>query len=590
MTMNELNVVRLATKPEQPATRIGSTELGCFYLKEVIGKGSYGTSYLADQLGFDRVAVVKIAHADLLTSRDAGLVRRRFAEELRAATRIQHPNLVTLYTAGETADGLPAIAMELAPGDPLEDLLAAHPDGMPPALVRPAFAQLGSALAALHGAGVVHRDLSPRNVILNQGPPVEVKVLDFGVAKLSGRPRLTYGAVGTPRYMAPEQVIGRAVAASDIFALGAMLWWALTGQEYRCEALTIEDINDATRDPLRVADPRTIDERIPAEIANLVSRMLAHGEQRRPSAEEFCKRWTRVSIQLRPRVRRRPHQVLPPPVTPPSSGSISAPPSFGSLPTTSRSQPARNAAGPRVMVVDANPITQHLVVGCLRRAGCRVRGSADPRDATRSSPGSFDLVVVSTEVPDADAIDIARYLQEYHCGEWVVLTGQGSLDDRMKEVGVRDLVSVPADFERLSGLVDLLRGELTLRESSRPTTTDAVDREALERLRDADPQMLQEAIELFLGQTPESLARISESHDRSDLESIRDECRSLSTSARALGASHLARLAHAAAELVREGDHGCIPGFVTEMEREYGLVFRALMDVHATTFRHESIR
>ncbi|MEX1363318.1 MAG: Hpt domain-containing protein, partial [Nannocystaceae bacterium] len=341
--------------------------------------------------------------------------------------------------------------------------------------------------------------------------------------------------------------------------------------------------NNAARDPLRVADPRTIDDGIPADIAELVGRMLAHGEHRRPSAEEFCARWERVSSQLRPRLRPRPRPGTPPPAASPSSGSVSAPPSFGSLPTTSTSQPPRTASGPRVMVVDANPITQHLVVGCLRRAGCRVRASADPREATRSSPGSVDLVVVSTEIPDADAIDIARYLQEYHPSEWVVFTGQGQLDDPMKEVGVRDLVGVPAGFERLSGLIDLLRGELTLRDSSRPTTIDAVDREALERLRDADPGILQEAIELFLGQTPESLARISESHARGDLKSVRDECRSLSTSARALGASHLARLAHAAAELVREGDHGCVPGFVTEMEREYGLVFSALMDVHSTT-------
>jgi HPt (histidine-containing phosphotransfer) domain-containing protein len=105
----------------------------------------------------------------------------------------------------------------------------------------------------------------------------------------------------------------------------------------------------------------------------------------------------------------------------------------------------------------------------------------------------------------------------------------------------------------------------------------------LDALRDHDPVVVQETIEMFLGQTPETLARIAESHQRQDPRAVRDECRTLATSARALGANHLARLAHAAAELVHEGDLDHVPGFVTEMEREYGLVFRALMDVHAAT-------
>ncbi|MCB9713817.1 MAG: protein kinase [Myxococcales bacterium] len=585
--MNELSIVPLRQHAGSTMDRIGSVELGCFRLKEILGRGSYGTSYLAEQEGFDRDAVVKIAHAELLRSRDADLIRRRFADELRAATRIEHPNLVTLFTAGETADGLPAIAMELAPGHPLEDLLAAHSRGLPPELVRPTFAQLGSALAALHGAGVVHRDLSPRNVMLDPGPPAKVKVLDFGVAKLSGRPRHTYGAVGTPRYMAPEQVIGRAVPASDVFAMGAMLWWALTGVEYRSDALTIEDLHAAALDPRRIADPRDLVPELPGEVAQLVGRMLSHDEHQRPTAEAFCTRWRRVSMQLRPRPVSRPRPVAAPQGPRPSSiASVSAPPSFGSLPESSATpSSAPGTTGPRALVVDANPVTQHLLAGNLRRSGCRVKGTRDPRDATRSSSDAFDLVVISTEIPDADALDVARYLEEYHPNQWVVLSGPGDRDEVMARTGARDLIGVPGDFGRLDELVDLLRGELALRESSRPQGPNAIDVDVLANLRASDPTVVQEVIEMFVGETPEALARIGEAHLRREGKAIFDLCRTLSTSSRALGASHLARLAHAAAELVREGDLDCIPGFVAEMEREYGLVFQALMQLHTASHR-----
>lgn len=228
--MNEANVIPMQTSRANSASRIGSVELGCFRLEEVIGRGSYGITYRAEQLGFDRDVVVKIAHADLLDSRDGELVRRRFEDELRAATRVEHPNLVTLYTAGETSDGLPAIAMELVTGDVLEDLLLAYPGGLPATLLVPAFTQLASALAALHAADVVHRDLSPRNIMFDTSSErlPRLKVLDFGVARLRGRPRHTVGAVGTPRYMAPEQLYGEvADARADQFAFAVSLYEAL---------------------------------------------------------------------------------------------------------------------------------------------------------------------------------------------------------------------------------------------------------------------------------------------------------------------------------------------------------------------------
>ena len=583
--MEELNAASLYRADD---ARIGTTELGCFRLRQIIGRGSFGTSFLADQVGFDREAVIKIAHAALFESRDADLIRRRFAEELRAATRVQHPNLVTLYTAGETSDALPVIAMEFVPGRPLGDLLAASRDGLSATLLQPAFAQLGSAVAALHDAGVVHRDLSPNNVVLDTGPPIKIKVLDFGVAKVRGRPRMTYGAVGTPRYMAPEQVIGRAVPASDIFAMGAILWWALTGQEYRNDALTLEDLHHVALAGTPRPDPREISPDIPVDVAALVGQMVAHVESERPTAQEFCARWRSVAPQLRPggpSTRR-----LPPPPSIPSantSGSSIAIERPGAAP---RSATARGS-GPRVLLVDGNSITQHLMAGCLRRAGCRVRSTGDPRDATRSESPTFDMVVLSSELADADPLDVAQYLHECHPTVWIVLAGPAPDPTRADAAGVRASVGVPHGFERLTALVDELTSELALRNSA-TGREGAIDRTALEHLHRDDPHVVREAIELFLGQTPESLARIDDAHQQHDIAAIRQQCRSLSTGARALGANHLARLAHALGELVEDGDLAPVSGFVSEMEREYGLVFRALMDVHssASTTTQQSVR
>ncbi|MCA9706833.1 MAG: protein kinase [Myxococcales bacterium] len=575
-------------------SRIGSIELGCFRLQEIIGQGSYGVTYRAEQLGFDRDAVVKIAHAELLDSRDGELVRRRFEDELRAATRVQHPNLVTLYTAGQTNDGLPAIAMELVSGDLLEDLLIAYPGGLPLELIGPAFTQLASALAALHAADVVHRDLSPRNVMLDTtARPPRLKVLDFGVARLRGRPRHTIGAVGTPRYMAPEQLVGHALPASDMFSLGAVLWWALTGEEFRRDTLSIEDLYLTNLDGRSDTDPRTVVPELPEKVSALTERLLAHHERERPSAQEFLSLWPAALAELRQR-RSRPRSgkpmVPPPPPVGPSVAVVAGqplgkPPTYNSLPAVDSERPVSSPRqGPRALVVDANAITQHLIVGCLRRNGCQVQSTRDPRDATRSSPEAFDLVVLSNDISVADPVDIARYLQDYHPSQWVVMTGTGQLDDAAREAGVRDLLRVPTDFERLGELVDMLRGELALRDSVRPqTTSDAIDRTMLDGLYADDPTNLRETIEMFLGQVPESLVRIVEHHEVADSAAVQEECRSLSASARALGANHLARLAHAAAALVSDGDLDCIPGFATEMEREYGLVFRALMDVHAST-------
>ncbi len=272
--------------------RLGTVELGCFRLKEVLGRGSYGTAFLAEQEGFNRDAVIKIAHASLLGGRNDDLVRARFAAELQAATRVTHPNVITLFTAGETSDGVPAIAMEYVPGPTLEELLEQRAGELPPGLLHNVFSQFGRAVSAFHRASVTHRDLSPTNIVLGNDVDgdLRLKVLDFGVAK-TGVDRGRTSVVGSPRYMAPEQVVGTSGPESDVYALGAILWWALCGEEFQSEVQTLEDVTEVRLMGARDRDIRDIAPTVPAPVADLVREMVSFETAGRPSAAEFCERW-----------------------------------------------------------------------------------------------------------------------------------------------------------------------------------------------------------------------------------------------------------------------------------------------------------
>lgn len=282
--------------------RIGTTVLGSFHVLRRLGGGSFGTAYLARQLGTERHAVVKIPHRHLMEeSAGDARIRSRFAAELRASTRVHHPHIAVVYTAGDTDDGMPAIAMEYVPGPTLARQLAA---GAPlqPAQASRLGVQLASALAAVHASGIIHRDVTPRNVIAGAaagGRPRYVLV-DFGIAKLDGLANRTLGVVGTPRYMAPEQMRGAAVPASDMFGLGAILWWALTGEEYLAHIRDLTGLMLHQLDRREPPDPRRLRPSLPAPVAELVSRLLHPAPEQRPSARELLAAWLRLTYHWDP--------------------------------------------------------------------------------------------------------------------------------------------------------------------------------------------------------------------------------------------------------------------------------------------------
>jgi tetratricopeptide (TPR) repeat protein len=203
--------------------------MGRYRVLERLGEGGMGLVHLAEDEDLRRKVALKT-----LKRRDRGS-RRRFLREARAAARVSHPNLCPIFEVGG-AGGHPFLAMELLPGETLAARLRRGP--LAPAEALDLAEDLLEALAALHQAGVVHRDVKPSNIFLTP----RVKLVDFGLARempndLARRVRTTSELtlpgviVGTPGYMAPEQILGHAVdARADVFSAGAVLYEALAGR------------------------------------------------------------------------------------------------------------------------------------------------------------------------------------------------------------------------------------------------------------------------------------------------------------------------------------------------------------------------
>jgi len=210
-----------------------------------LGQGGMGEVYLAEDTELGRKAALKFLPLPLTA--DPAL-KARFKREARAAAKLNHPNIITIYEVGEEQNSA-YIAMEYVDGESLKEVLAREELQIPETL--DLAIQICEGLSEAHRAGIVHRDLKPANILLDKKG--RVKIADFGLARLAGATQLTSeGTVmGTPAYMSPEQVRGEPLEArSDIFSLGVVLYELLTrrlpfpGQIDRAQiALTISEFN-----------------------------------------------------------------------------------------------------------------------------------------------------------------------------------------------------------------------------------------------------------------------------------------------------------------------------------------------------------
>ncbi len=204
------------------------SQLGRYEIICELGQGAMGVVYKARDPLIDRIVAIKTINLGLAEDEKEEF-ELRFYQEAKAAGRLNHPNIVTIYDVGKS-DDIAYIAMEFLQGSELRDILR-HNKKMPVDQVLDYVAQVASGLAYAHEHEIVHRDIKPSNIMVIRNG--QVKITDFGIARMSSSAvRTATGMVlGSPKYMSPEQVLGKVIdSRSDIFSLGVMLYEMLAGE------------------------------------------------------------------------------------------------------------------------------------------------------------------------------------------------------------------------------------------------------------------------------------------------------------------------------------------------------------------------
>jgi len=265
----------------------GST-VGHYLIDKLLGEGSMGKVFRAKDTRDDTDVALKVMTEEAARSKSA---KRRFLREARAARAVDHPNVVRILEVFEE-DAMPVIVMEFLAGKSFEDLIVERGGRVPIAELAHIMLRVTSAVGSAHALGIVHRDLKPLNVFITKGSTRDVRVLDFGIAKLravdgpaadTGALTETGAMMGTPYYMSPEQATGERTIdqRADIWAIGIMLYQCLTGALPTAGSSFGEVFRKvllAEFEPLEKAAPDT-----PADLAGLIGRMLTADVDGRPN-------------------------------------------------------------------------------------------------------------------------------------------------------------------------------------------------------------------------------------------------------------------------------------------------------------------
>jgi eukaryotic-like serine/threonine-protein kinase len=262
--------------------------VGRYEILDELGRGAMGVVYKARDPKIDRLVAIKTISIFAHSPEEDREFRERLFTEAKAAGRLSHAGIVTVYDVGEDPDTLnPYIVMEYVAGESLEKQVAESAERFPLSTTLALVEGVAEALDYAHSQGIVHRDIKPANILMPEsGPP---KITDFGIAKLNfGHPAALGEAMGTPAYMSPEQLNGEPVdGRSDLFSLGVVLYTLLTG--YRPfqgnSALTIS-FKVVNRNPL----PATaFDSEFPPDLDYVISRAMAKDPaQRYPTGREMA--------------------------------------------------------------------------------------------------------------------------------------------------------------------------------------------------------------------------------------------------------------------------------------------------------------
>jgi len=265
----------LGTGGPEPARTVGP-----YRVLERIGGGGMGIVHRAEDLRLGRIVALKFLPPDL--TRDT-VAKARFQQEARAASALDHPNICTIFEVGETADGQLYIVMPCYDGETLRERMERGPLPVPEAM--DIAAQIARGLAKAHRQKIVHRDIKPANLMVTTDGVV--KILDFGIAKLAGAAELTRtgSTVGTPAYMAPEQMRGTEVdTRSDLWSLGVVLYEMLAGRRPfpgEHAAMVREAILNDQPEPIARRCPEA-----PPALARLTTGLLAKNPAERPQTAD----------------------------------------------------------------------------------------------------------------------------------------------------------------------------------------------------------------------------------------------------------------------------------------------------------------
>lgn len=266
----------MSTSSHLPA---GTIIAGKYELEGLLGEGGMGAVYQATNLAIGRRVAIKILNAAVANRED---VRRRFELEAKAAAVISHPGIVDVLDMGHTEEGEPFIVMEHLEGATLRTMVK-ETRGLTPGQSIGVMVPVLEALSAAHKAGVVHRDVKPANIFICIKPQT-VKLLDFGVSRFGESSGLTHTgtAVGTPRYMAPEQVLGESDLGpeADLYSVGAVLYSLLSGKPPHgtgADMAVLARILHDTPAPLA-----SVTSGLPPELCALVDALLSKERSARP--------------------------------------------------------------------------------------------------------------------------------------------------------------------------------------------------------------------------------------------------------------------------------------------------------------------
>lgn len=345
----------LVSETARRAPTVGDVVGARFRLERELGAGGMGTVYEAVDLRTDVRVALKIMRPELADD-EAGI--ERFRREGAALATVDHPSVVKVREVGEAEDGTLFLAMELLAGETLSERIARE-GRMSVEQLLPVVLGLCAGLDAVHAAGIIHRDIKPSNIHLPASSPFEdsstermrraapVKLVDFGVARVRGFSKMTSTglAVGTVRYMAPEQLTGSAIdARADIYALGTVVYEALAGEH---PFLRVDDpvgaILVGRAPPLSSLRPD-----LPPAITQVVDRAMARlATARFASAGELADAFHRAALdpalaetQLVPSVRPPPREAAP---LSPFAPTALATPSVRPVPPTASGMRARTA-------------------------------------------------------------------------------------------------------------------------------------------------------------------------------------------------------------------------------------------------------